>query len=288
MSKQSPELNAAPKPLEPMSAPPRAVGALLTLLVLGSLAVGCDSSDGKESASKAGAAALAAAMPSTTPVVATTHKEEATPPKEDPTKIECKEGPNVDFHDAGLEAEIRRKLEQPDGPVKTSDLAKVKSVNLARDPSHKVDYLDPCVFPHLTQVKDLFLGPGSLSDLTPLAKLTRLESLRLSMNQVSDLSPLKDLKKLDRLDLGYTQVQNLAPLAGLTSLTELQIDNTKVSDLTPLSGLTNLVRVSLQRTEVKDISPLKPLTKLKYVYIAGSRVEDAYSIARPGLQVSQE
>lgn len=262
--------------------------ALLALALLGA---GCDSKSGDQTAAKAGASALGANIPTATPAVATLPKQDTDKKLEsklDPAKIECKDGSEADFHDKGLEAEVRRKLEKPEGSISKAELGKIKSINLARDKEAKVDYLDPCIFPHLTQVKDLFLGPGALSDIGLLSKLSRLESVRISMNQVSDLSPLKDLKKLDRLDLGYTQVVDLSPLAGLTSLTELQVDNTKVKDVGPLAGLKNLERLSLQRTEVKDIAPLKPLEKLKYLYIAGAMVEDPYAASHPGLQVSQE
>jgi internalin A len=207
---------------------------------------------------------------------------------EEPTPgadIECAEGPNADFHDKALEEEVRRKLEKPEGDIKTSELRKVRSINLAKDAANKVDYLDPCIFPHLTNVKDLFLAPGKLSDISLLAKLTNLESVRLSMNQVSDLTPLEGLSKLDRLDLGHTQVTDVTPLAKLTTLTELQLDNTRITDVSALTSLDKLERLSLQRTEVKDIAPLKGLKSLKFLYIAGSRVEDPYAASRPGLKV---
>jgi internalin A len=269
--------------------PARRLRSLLgPLLFAGLGCLGCEESKDGQVAAKTGPSA-GASLPTLAPAAVVAPKAEAEKkPKEDFSKIECKEGPDADFHDKGLEAEIRRKLEKPDGVIKKADLAKVKSVNLARDKEAKVDYLDPCIFPHLTQVKDLFLGPGELTDISLLSKLSKLVSLRASMNQVSDVSALKNLKNLDRLDLGHTQIVDVSALSGLTSLTELQLDNTKIKDVSPLAGLKNLVRLSLQRTEVKDIAPLKSLEKLKFLYIAGSMVEDPYTVARPGLQVSQE
>jgi internalin A len=185
---------------------------------------------------------------------------------EDPAKdISCKDGPVADFHDLELEAEVRRRLEKPEGDIKLSELAKIKALNLARA-GVSVDYLDPCIFPHLTGLRDLFLGPGKLSDISLLAKLENLEALRASMNQISDVSPLSGLTKLDRLDLGRTQVKDVKPLSGLSNLTEVMLDNTKVT----------------------DIAPLASLDKLKVLSISGAPVENPTAISRPGLKVVDE
>ncbi len=207
-------------------------------------------------------------------------KAQSAPP---PADIECAEGKNVDFHHKGLEAEIRRKLEKPDGVITKAELAKVKSVNLAK--GEPLDYLDPCVFPHLTGVKDLFLGPGKLNDISPLSKLTRLESLRATANLVSDISPLANLKLLDRLDLANTLVDDISVLAGLKNLTELQLDGSKVTDISPLANHPKLERLTLNRTGVKDVRPLKTVTTLKSLNVSGSAVDDPEVVARRGLEI---
>ena len=201
-------------------------------------------------------------------------------------EIVCEEGATVDFQHEALETEVRRKLDQPEGQIKKSDLRKVRSVNLAK--GEPLDYLDPCVFPYLTEVRDLFLGPGNLEDLSPLAALTKLSSLRASVNKVHDVSVLSKLVQLDRLDLGRTQVSDLTPLASLTNLTELQLDSTPIEDVSPLANLTKLERLSLRQTRVKDISSLKPLKALKQIDISGAAVDDPYALARPGLRVIEE
>lgn len=210
-------------------------------------------------------------------------EEKSKPPSTPPAEIECAEGKNADFHHKGLEAEIRRKLEKPEGVITKAELGKVKSVNLAK--GEPLDYLDPCIFPYLTGVKDLFLGPGKLSDLSPLKKLSRLESLRATANQVSDISVLADLKLLDRLDLANTAVSDVRPLAELENLTELQLDGSRVSDISPLSNLPKLERLTLNRTAVKDIRPLKTVTTLKSLNVSGSAVTDPETIARRGLEI---
>jgi internalin A len=184
----------------------------------------------------------------------------------DPAKdITCKDGPTADFHDDKLEAEVRRRMDKPEGDIKVSELKKLKALNLAR-PGVTVDYLDPCIFPHLTGLHELFLGPGKLSDISVLAKLENLESLRASMNKVSDISPLSGLKKLDRLDLGRTEVKDIKPLSGLENLTELMLDHTKVT----------------------DIAPLASLEKLKTLSISGAPVENPMAVSHTGLKVINE
>jgi internalin A len=199
--------------------------------------------------------------------------------------VVCPKPPKVAFNDPALEAEVRRKSGKAEGELTAADLKKVRSIDISRA---TVDSLDPCPFPFLTNVKHLYLGGGNLSDLAPLAKLTQLEGLRASMNQVAVLAPIAGLRKLDQLDLGRTQVKDLTPLKGLTNLTELMLDDTPVDDLTPIAGLTKLQRLSIKRTRVTDVSPLKNMKKLVFLYTGGSPVENAATIRRPGLKISDE
>ena len=163
----------------------------------------------------------------------------------------CGSGPDVDFHgNTALEAEVRKKLAKDAGPVMASELKSIKSINLTQA---TVDDLDPCVFPLFTGMKDLFLGPGELDDLTPLAGLTQLVSLRISINKVSDLKPLTKLTAMDRLDLGRTAVHDITPISNMAALTELQLDDTQVTDLSPLKSCKNLEKVSIRNTPVRDL-----------------------------------
>lgn len=240
----------------------------LSLTCLAVMVVACDDPKPKgEPAKSADAKPAAAPAASERPVE---RAAEAPPPA--PKKVwKCEPGPIVKFGDEALELELRRKLNKAKGPISPADLRTVRSVNLS---SGKVNELDPCVFPLLLGVKDVFLGPGDLSDLTPLAGLITMESLRASINKVSDLTPLSKLTKLDRLDLGRTGVRDLTPLAKLANLTELSLDGTEVKDLTPLAGCVKLERLSLKNTQVTDVTPLKDLKGLKFLYIEGTPIEE--------------
>jgi internalin A len=187
-------------------------------------------------------------------------------------KVEdCPKAGPVVFEDKAFEEAVRKKLTKPNGDITNADLGKLRSLNVT---SVKFAALDPCLFPQMKALKELFLGPGDYDDLSPLAGLTQIESLRVSINQVKDIKPLADMVKLDRLDLGRTQVVDLSPLANMKALTELQLDDTPVEDLTPLSKSSKLERLSVQRTKVKDVGALKGLTALKFLYIAGSPLDD--------------
>lgn len=230
--------------------------------------------------------AVPAPVPATAPAPAALAEKVGQPAER--KLMDCPKAPKVAFNDAALEAEVRRKAGKAEGELTAADLKKVRSVDLTRG-GKSVDYLDPCVFPLLTNLRHLYLAGGELSDLTPIATLTLLEGLRASANKVSVLTPLKGMRAMDRLDLGRTQVRDLTPLKGMTKLTELQIDDTPVADISPLASLTNLERLSLKRTRVSDLTPLKGLRKLKFLYVGGSPAADnVTAVQRPGLKISGE
>lgn len=251
----------------------RAAVLCLTLAGVAFAVTGCDDKKKTEDTvpSSALPSAQAALPPPPTPEkeVAPVEKEPEEPKKE---AKDCKPGKVVDFGgDSALENEVRRKLQKEKGDIAVSDLAKIKSLNLSQQ---KINQLDPCIYPHFTGLKDLFLGQGKLDDLGPIAGLHNIESLRASLNRVSDLKPLATLTKMDRLDLGHTRISDLSPLANMTELTDLQVDDTQVSDLAPLANCKKLERLSIQRTNVKDLTPLRGLDHLKFLYVSGAPIAD--------------
>jgi internalin A len=246
--------------------------AILGAILLVPAAMACDEpSSGNPAVPEAAAAAAPAPTPTPTP------SDTAPPPPKFVKKsvADCKPHPaEVDFGgDAVLEKEVRRKLGKDKGPIAPSDLAQIKSINLANAPTHQ---LDPCIFPMFTSLKDLFLGPGEYDDLTPIQKLTTLESLRASLSQVKDLHPIEGLKRLDRLDLSHTLIgdDNLKSVGSLVNVTELMLDEDSVSDLTPVANLKKLERLSIKKTPVQNLAPLAGLRTLKFLYIADTTISD--------------
>jgi internalin A len=223
---------------------------------------------------EASSSAKPAAVP-TVPASAASAAPAPAPTWKKKSAADCKPHPaTVDFgDDTALENEVRRKLGKDAGPVAPADLAQIKSINLA---SAKVHQIDPCIFPMLTSLKDLFLGPGEYDDLTPLQKLTTIESLRVSLSQVKDLHAIEGLKKMDRLDISHTQVgdDQLKSVGSLVNITELLLDEDNVSDLTPVANLKKLERLSIKKTLVKSLVPVSQIKTLRFLYIADTAVND--------------
>jgi internalin A len=248
----------------------------LAALLLFSLASGCDEPKSGKSEVPAASASAAAALTTATASAPPAPVPPAAPPIKKKLASECKPHPTVvDFSDLpDLEREVRRKLSKDAGGIAPSELAQIKSINLANNV--KVHQIDPCIFPMFTSLKDLFLGSGEYDDLTPLQKLTTLESLRLSFSVVKDLRPIQGLKRLDRLDISHTLVDDDAfkSVASFVNLTELMIDETNISDLAPVVNLKKLERLSLKKTRVSSLAPLSQTRTLKFVYIADTLVTD--------------
>ena len=140
---------------------------ILALALLGTavVAAGCD--DASKTTNPAASASVATATPPPPPPPPPVASSAPPAPK---APVVC-DPKTVTFTQPGLETEIRRKLQKPEGTLTPADLAKVKSVSLS---SVVVNELDPCIFPMLKGMKDLLLGRGEVVDLSPLASLTQL------------------------------------------------------------------------------------------------------------------
>jgi internalin A len=260
-----------------MSAPLTRISFIACLL-----AIACEQPP-KPTAQKPSAVPVVTAAPAPSQAVS------ADPPKPKRAKKKPDDCPKVEavsFSTPEFEEAVRTKLDKRTGAVTRADLGRLKSLNLTQ---RKLAERDVCLFPHMKNWKELFLGPGDLDDLGPIAELTKLESLRASMNQVSDLTPLGKMTKLDRVDLAHTQVRDLGPLVGASGLTELLLDNTPVEDVGPLAKLAKLKVLVLKDTRVKDLGPLRELKELKTLDIRGAPVKDTSPVDRltgRGLKVS--
>jgi internalin A len=247
--------------------------AILAAILLYPAVMACDEPKSESSAAP-GVASSVAAIPAPTPSPSVPAPA-PTPTFTKRTAADCTPHASaVDFGaDAALEKEVRRKLGKDKGPIAPSDLAQIKSINLANSPTHQVD---PCIFPMFTSLKDLFLGPGEYEDLSPIQKLTTLESLRASLSAVKDLHPIEGLKRLDRLDLSHTLVgdDNLKSVGSLVNLTELMLDEDMISDLSPIANLKKLERLSIKKTQVQSLAPLAGIRTMKFLYIADTTISD--------------
>ncbi len=253
------------------------------LLCLGGMGAGCD--EPKEGVAVAPAATSPQAV-SAIPAPAASPERAAVRPAPAKQKLEdCPQGNTVELADPEVEKAVRLKAQKPTGAITKTDLARLRSLNLSQV---KLERLDLCLFHPMVALRELFLGPGEIRDLSPIAGAVHLESLRASLNPIESIGSLAAMKKMDRLDLAHTQVSDLTPLSELTSLTELLLDSTPVSDIGPLASLEKLEVLVLKNTRVKDLSPLKGLRALKSVDVRGAPVEDTLVVTRPGLHLQED
>src|SRR5690606_17333157 len=171
----------------------RGLGSLSFLIACGAI-TGCEDPP-KTETQPPPPVAKQEAPPAAVPAPIPEPEPQATPTK----KLEdCQPGPKVVLSNEDVEAHIRMKAQKPEGDITTHDLGRITSVNFSRV---ALDTLDTCMFVHMKNLKELFLGPGKVWDLSPLAALTNLEAVRVAGNPVEDLSPLKGMIKMDRLDI---------------------------------------------------------------------------------------
>lgn len=242
--------------------------ALVALLSLCSLIVGCEAKP-TETTSTSASVKPAATPPPQVPAEPEPEPEPELRPKK--TLADCSDDKEVSFPGPEFEGAVRVKLQKPDGAIMKTELGSLRSLNLSQI---ALDELDICLFHYMTGLKELFLGRGKISDLGPIAGATRLESLRVSLNPIVDLRPLEKMVHMDRLDLAHTEITDLSPLSGMTKLTELALNDTPIEDLSALSQMTAMETLSLQRTKVKDVSALKNMSSLKFIYVADSPSAD--------------
>ena len=225
------------------------------------------------------------------PVIPAPAPEPKPDPKTPTKKLEdCDKGGSFSFSNPDIEAHIRMKAQKPEGDITTADLARVKSVNFSRI---QLDTLDPCLFAEMKSLKEVFLGPGRVWDLSPLAGLKSLETVRVAGNPVEDLSPWANMTKMDRLDIGDTKVKDISMVEKMTKLTEVTLDGTPVEDISALSNAPNLEMLSIKRTQgIKSLAALKDSKKLKQLFIAESAIADDISatgvVAQNGVKVIDE
>lgn len=254
----------------------RGASRIAWIAVAGTFLLGCD--DARERSEDVARKENQAATPPPEPVPELAQvkepEPEPEPPKPKKTLEDCPKGGSVVLDSEEMEGAIRVKAQKREGDLTTADLRRIRSLNLSRV---SLDELDICLFHHMTELRELFLGPGKITDLGPISRSTKLESFGASRNPIKDLSPLAAMKKMDRLDLAYTKVEDLSALEGMTALTELNIDETPVSDLSPLTDLKGLERLSIKRTQVGDLQALSDHKALKFIYINGSPVSSQMS-----------
>jgi Leucine-rich repeat (LRR) protein len=206
------------------------------------------------------------------------------------------EGLEVTFADPNLEAVVRDAIGIPTGPIYSSDLEGLTTLNgnnrgivnltglecatsltCLELPQNLISNISPLA--NLTSLTSLDLYDNQISNISPLASLTSLTVINLGHNQISAISPLANLTSLIALNLVSNQISNISPLANLTSLQGLYLWYNQISDISPLAGLTSLIMLSLASNQISDISPLATLTDLVSLDLGSNQISNVSPLA---------
>jgi len=121
----------------------------------------------------------------------------------------------ITFPDPNFEAAIREAIDKPKGPLLTTDLERLTSLDAEVRRITDLTGLEYC-----TNLRALVLQGNEISDLSPLASLTNLTTLWLQGNQISDISPLVSLTNLTELALGVNPLSSTSINAYIPQLRE--------------------------------------------------------------------
>ncbi len=133
-------------------------------------------------------------------------------------------GEEIEFPDRYFEAAIREAIDKSRGPIHTSELEEITSLDVRGRYIEDITGLEHCR--NLTR---LTLVKTSISDISPLTSLTNLIQLTLVDSQISDISPLASLTDVTYLYLENNQISDVFPLLSLNKLLECQLKGNPLS-----------------------------------------------------------
>lgn len=134
----------------------------------------------------------------------------------------------------------------------------------------------------LTKLRFLFIDGHNISDVSPLADLTNLEWLWLDDNDIEDISPLASLTGLAGLSLFSNQIEDISALAALTDLEDLDLDDNVITDISSLAGLQNVTDLGLMNNAITDIAALQGMTLLEDLELANNGIFDIGALVANG------
>jgi Leucine-rich repeat (LRR) protein/fibronectin type 3 domain-containing protein len=164
-------------------------------------------------------------------------------------------GSKVTFTNRKLEAIIRSKLNLSTGPIYSSELSKITSIQ-NNWPSSDMMLSNLDGIQYLTNLATLDLVGNNITDLSPLKGL-HLKSVNLSYNHISDLTPLATMTSLKMLNLSHNDIVDISPLANLVNLTVLDLSSNKITNIAAISNLKNLQFLDLSSNAIKDVTPIE-------------------------------
>jgi Leucine-rich repeat (LRR) protein len=125
-----------------------------------------------------------------------------------------------------------------------------------------------------TQLRELIISRGQITDIDFLRHASQLRSLRISNNSIVDWTGLKYLTQLETLDITATHCQNIDFLAYLPNLRSLKMGENAVANIAALSNCPHLVYLELYKNGITDITPLAALIKLNWINLSVNTIKD--------------
>jgi hypothetical protein len=180
----------------------------------------------------------------------------------------------VQFADENLEDEVRVALGILNGPISSTEIARLERLEISADvPVGSLDGLE-CA----SNLEELYIAAGEVAELTPLSGLSRLQRLGVT-GRVVDVTPLSTLVGLRRLGLQDNQVVVIEALANLSDLEQLGLDNNQIVDIEPLAPLVGLQKLYLSGNAVVEFGAVSELREISHLEISDNMIEDISSIA---------
>ena len=176
----------------------------------------------------------------------------------------------VEIPDPNLRRLVREALNLPnDAPVTVRDMRQLTELKVQNTGIENLDGLE-----HAVNLRRLWIGSNSLSDLSPISHCSKLEDLGISDCGISDISALQGLVNLLGVNIGTNSIHDLQPLKSLINLEHLLIYQNPISDITPLVNLQKLKRLWAWNCQISDISTLKHLAELTELNLADNKIVD--------------
>jgi hypothetical protein len=165
------------------------------------------------------------------------------------------------FPDPGLDSIIRAAINKPSGAIFYKDVKIIDRI----DGHNLVNDLSGIQF--CTNLKEFNFHPGAnLTDLGLLRNLLSLERLyieEIGPGGLTDITPLKSLPQLTSLTLRCPKLSDISTLQNLVQLQYMTLFSNSISDISVLGNLTQLISLQLTTPAIGGWSELASLTKLK-------------------------